>query len=198
MVLDIWRKIYWWVWSRYYDFVYFISAGDYMKKHIVIQRDGMAIKIRIKNHPEFVSEVKKKIDKLSKKDTQRYVEKVFGLVNGCNQLIFKKYKHELRFMLNHNRFVFYRIQPRTNIYKSNYLAMIGLLADMNFIKNDLYVSALQDNRPKHYIYKIKENSSYHLIEANFKKDAKQVAVFVSRMFRDVFREGGVILKTEIY
>lgn len=189
-----------WIIDQYYRLKNYVFRGEYSKKHIIFQKEGSQLKISFISHDDFVKEKQKKIDDFKKKENEaKYIEFAFEqAIEGCNYVIFSKGEKYVQFWTGRGKLDFEFLADKVSGNKKYYYQMMGLLADMDFVRNTFAPSGLTFTEPSKYNkYKVESVGDLKKITAYFKKRVGSATEFTMMMFKEVYKTKGGDLKIEV-
>lgn len=189
-----------WIIDQYYRLRSYVFRGEYSKKHIIFQKEGSQIKISIKSHDEFVEEKQAKIDNFKKRENEaKYIQ--FALeqaIDGCNFIIISKGELFVQFWISRGRLDFDFPINTVNGNKKYYYQVIGLLADMDFVRNTFAPSGLTfTDSSKYNKYKVEVVGGLKKITGYFKKRVAQATDFTVIMFKEIYKSRKEEVKIEV-
>lgn len=189
-----------WIIDQYYRLRSYVFRGEYGKKHIIFQKEGSQIKISLVNHDDFVEEKQKKIDDFKKKENEtKYIQ--FALeqaIDGCNYIIISKGELFVQFWISRGNLDFDFPINTVNGNRKYYYQVMGLLADMDFVRNTFTPSVLIFmDPPKYNRYKVESVGDLKKITGYFKKRVGSATDFTMMMFKEVYKAKKGKLKIEV-
>lgn len=189
-----------WIFDIYYRLRNYVFRGEYSKKHIIFRKEGSQLKVSLVNHDDFVEEKQKKIDDFKKKENEaKYIQ--FALeqaIDGCNYVIFSKGKYFVQFWTSRGKLDFDFFVNKVNGNKKYYYQVMGLLAEMDFVKNTFAPSGLTFTDPSKYNkYKVEVEGDLKKITGYFKKEVGLATDFTMMMFKEIYKAKKGNLKIEL-
>lgn len=194
-------KIAFYIFDLYDRLKSYIFRGDYNKKHIIFQKDGGQIKVSFKSHDDFVEEKQEKIDGFGKKTNEaKYIQ--FALeqaIDGCNYIIFSKGEKYVQFWTSRGKLDFEFLASKVNGNKKHYYSVMGLLAEMDFVRDSFVPSQIPTftSVSQNHVYKVESVGDLKKITAYFKKRVEQATEFTVMMFKQIYKTKKGNLKIEV-
>ncbi len=168
----------------------YVFWGEMRKKHILIQKNGGQIKIVVKDHVQFVVEKQMAIDEYAKKRNENAcIENAFELaVDGCNMIFFDKDKYSLAFWIKGGRIQLDLTLGKKAGTMKYFYPVLGVLADMGFVRSDFVTSGLtMTNPPKYNKYKVDKTRGGVRICGFFERWTGGAADFTKTVFNEIYK-----------
>lgn len=191
LLIDILAKCYLaYLWARYW-----YDQQNYLKKHVSASIKGGKISFTITEHRNFTEQIENKIKKLQqslslKKVISRSLTKA---LTGCNFVVFREGNNDRKFIYIHTsngKLSHHFVMSKEDNYKSNRLALIGLLSELNFVKKELleeqFVPFLPFKSYKYSYWQEKEEN-IAVIRANFHKNIDLCTKYVYSALTEVLK-----------
>ncbi|KKQ48878.1 MAG: hypothetical protein US68_C0022G0008 [Candidatus Shapirobacteria bacterium GW2011_GWE1_38_10] len=176
-------------------------SGEFDKKHIIFQKEGSQYRIMIKSHGVFTIEKLKIIEAFkNKKSEKQYIK--FALeqaLGGCNYIVINKGKYYVQFWTSRGHLDYNFPMIRRSGNRPYYYQMIGLLAEMDFVRDSFVPSSIPTftGVTKNFTYKVDKNDELSRITGYFCKRVDQATEFTLRMFNEIYKIKKGKLKIEV-
>lgn len=191
---DLWNyldKAFVWCLRTARKFSIYIHQGVYTKKHVFLEKDNGTLKLRVLEHEEFLEEKEKQLKVFKNKNNEvEYIRHAMELaLDGCNFVIFIKGEKFVQFWTSRKKLDYNFPVSKGNDNEKYFLATLGLLSDMDFVRRDLMDIhfSMFENDPKPYKYVIDRESPADRITGYFNGRVDQATEFTQRMFREVYK-----------
>lgn len=202
MVKKYFYKGFNWLIIQYYRVKSYVFWGEFEKKHFLLEKKGSQIRLMIKNHVDFIEEVRGNIDSFKKKkDEEKYIKYALEqALGGCVYIVISKGEKFVQFWTGRGRLDYDFPIKKGNSNKKYYYQVLGLLADMDFVRD----SFVPSNMPSftgikpNYSYKVEDDGKMKTITAYFKRMVPEATEFTMKMFGEIYREkkGELEIKVE--
>lgn len=198
--MDIFDRMMSWIFRRYYRLKNYLFWGEMKKKHLIFKKEGNRIQIMIKGHEQFVAEKQVLINEFQKKRNENAtIEYAFDqAVDGCNMIFFEKDRYGMGFWVKGKN-----IQLSISLHKRSgttkyFYPLLGVLADMGFVRSDFAPSGLTISKPApYYKYKVEKTLGGIDINGYFGRWTGGAADFTKTMFNEVFKAKKGVMKIEV-
>lgn len=179
-----------WIIGSYIRLKNYVFWGEMRKKHILIQKEGGQIKIVVKDHVEFVREKQEMINEYAKKRNENAcIENAFEVaVDGCNMIFFDKDKYSLAYWIKGGRIQLDLSLSKRGGTMKYFYPILGVLADMGFVRSDFVTSGLtMTNPPKYNKYKVEKIRGGVRICGFFERWPGGAADFTKTVFNEIYK-----------
>ena len=180
------RKIIDFVFNSYNIIHRYLYFGNFKKKHITYGFVNGKFQITSVDHPDFILNVQKKINKFSKNTNRKEFIKLAltEALSGCNFIIFSIVGDSNKFVQiwtgDHElKYNFYAND--VNRLKNNFLSTIGLLSEIGFVNDSII-----EYRGR-MTFKIDKGKDYISVDANFRKDLDLATEFIDIVFKQIYK-----------
>lgn len=164
----------------------YFYLGNFRKKHITFGLVNGKFQITSVDHPDFILNVQKKINKLANgSDRKEFIKLALTeALEGCNFIIFSPQGHDYKFIQfwtgDHTlKLDFYA--NKVNRLKNHFLSIVGLLSEMGFVNSE--VPEYRGNM----VYKVDKGTDYISVDANFKKDLDLATEFTEIIYKQIYK-----------
>lgn len=190
-----------WIATLIYKVRQYMADGEWTKQHLSFVREGNKFRLVVKAHEEFVDEVEIAIAKYKgKRWGKKFIK--FALVqalSGCNFVVFDCDDVFCQFWTSRGKLEMDIPLVKGNGLERYYLAVMGLLTDMNYFKYPFTRTGIPTflQVPEHYTFRLEEENGFTKITGYFDKRLDQAVEFVDRLFREVYRVKKKSLKVSV-
>jgi len=162
--------------------------GNFRKKHISFGFIDGKLQIDSVDHSDFIKNVQKKINKLSKiKNRKKFIKLALTqALDGCNFIIFSMEGNEnkyIQFWTGEHQLKYDFLANDANKLKNCFLSVIGLLSEMGFVNDSVM------EYKGRMTFKIDKGSDYISVKANFRKDIYLASEFSEIIFKQLYKVG---------
>ena len=183
------RKIIDFVYITYSKIHRYLYFGNFRKKHISYGFIDGKFQITSVDHPDFIQNVQKKINKLANNpDRKEFIKlALIQALDGCNFIIFSvigESNKYIQFWTGEHQLKYNFYANDVNKLKNCFLSVVGLLSEMEFV-NDSVVEY-----KGRMTFKIGKGKNYLSVDANFRKDLDLAAEFVDTVFKQIYKTKG--------
>jgi len=170
--------------------------GNFRKKHITYGFINGKLQITSVDHPDFILNVQKKINKLAKNtDRKEFIELALTeALEGCNFIIFSvigESNKYIQFWTGENQLKCNFYANDINKLKNCYLSIIGLLSEIGFVNN-----TIPEYRGR-MTFKIDKGKDYISVDANFRKDLDLAVDFIDIIYKQIYKTKGNKLTAKV-
>lgn len=169
----------------------FAADGEWSKKHLSFVREGVKFKLIVKSHDDFVAEIQEKIDSFKKKDKEeKYIKYALEqALGGCMYIVISKGEKFVQFWTGRGKLDFDFPMVKDNENKKYYYQVMGLLADMGFVRNTFSPPSVSFGQGSSYnTYSLEEGVGIRTITGFFKKMTPEATQFTMKMFGEIYRK----------
>jgi len=190
------RKIIDFVFDTYSKIHRYLYLGNFRKKHITYGFINGKLQITSVDHPDFILNVQKKINKLAKNtDRKEFIELALTeALEGCNFIIFSvigESNKYIQFWTGENQLKCNFYANDINKLKNCYLSIIGLLSEIGFVNN-----TIPEYRGR-MTFKIDKGKDYISVDANFRKDLDLAVDFIDIIYKQIYKTKGNKLTAKV-
>ena len=185
-------KLMYWVFYFTKKFFDWLNLQDYKSKHVeVLFKDGV-LKINYLEHEELVKKSEKEIKTYQKKNSpQKTIEKALRLaVSGCVFVVFQSEEDDdkfIQFWTSRGNLKHDFPMSKTNGLLPYRLTIIGLLANMEFVKKSFIVEKSGFLPTRDHYFWVNKDQDLVKINAKFHKDYELAAKYTYLALKKVLK-----------
>ncbi len=178
--------------DAYWRIYWYVRKGEYLKTHLVFEREGWHVKISIKKHREFVEDVEQKIADYegSRRGTAFIRFALDQALTGCAAIKISQGKEFIQFWTGRGYLDCRILIGRRKKENKAYYCILGLLADNNYVRDSFNPGkvTLFAAPEEYHKYKMKLDGNLAIIEPYFDRNVHSAASFVTDFFTYVYRD----------